>query len=312
MYKREQKTNTFSVLSLRFSILWLLILVCPQFVFSQSNTKISDHHSDTIVVITTSSGNELRGILIAEDVKSITIDIANEEKYFLKNEIKSYEYITRGQIKSIKEFKNPNPIYTKYCYLPSSFINEKGGVSTNSHYLITSNSKFGINDNIEISFGNIFIFHVISSFTFSKEISNSFTGAVSVLGNYNILSTSTGANEWNGFGFIPRLTFGDKTKNTTIGFVGYNLPVFGTFYGGYFGSQRKIGERFTLAGETIGLTIDGYQYLIMTNVILNYLRNYRENWSVGITFLSSNFQNINLSNNGDIVPFPYIGIQRKF
>ena len=31
---------------------------------------------------------------------------------------------------------------------------------------ITSNSKFGINDNIEISFGNIFIFHVISSFTF--------------------------------------------------------------------------------------------------------------------------------------------------
>ena len=212
MYKREQKINPFSVLSLRFFLLWLFLLFSYQFIFSQSNDKVDNHHSDTIVVITTSSGNELRGILLAEDVKSITIDIANEEKYFLKNEIKSYEYITREQIKSIKEFKNPNPIYTKYCYLPSAFINETGGVSTNSHYFITSNSKFSLHDNFEISFGNIFIFHIISSVTLSKEISNSFTGAVSALGNYNILSSNTGANEWNGFGFIPRLTFGDKNK----------------------------------------------------------------------------------------------------
>ena len=68
------------------------------------------------------------------------------------------------------------------------------------------------------------MFFICSSVTFSKEISNSFTGAVSALGNYNILSSNTGANEWNGFGFIPRL-FGDKNKNTTIGFIGYNLPI---------------------------------------------------------------------------------------
>ena len=38
----------------------------------------------------------------------------------------SYRYITRDLIKSIKEFDNPNPIYTKYCYLPSAYITEKG------------------------------------------------------------------------------------------------------------------------------------------------------------------------------------------
>ena len=93
--------------------------------------------------------------MVEENFTTISLEIANEVKTFRKDNLKSYRYITRDQIKSIKEFDNPNPIYTKYCYLPSAYITEKGIINTNSHYFITSNSKIGIHENFEISFGNI-------------------------------------------------------------------------------------------------------------------------------------------------------------
>ena len=68
--------------------------------------------------------------------------------------------------------------------------------------------------------------------------------------------------------------------------------------------------------ETIGLTTDGFQYIILTNLIVNFYRNLRENWSVGLTLIGTNNPNLGFTNNGsnnnDIMPLPYIGIQRKF
>ena len=197
--------------------------------------------------------------------------------------------------------------------MPSAYITETGEISTNSHYFITTNSKVGITQNIEFSIGNIFITNIFSSLTYSRRISNSFTGALSILGNYSILGDYQGADQFNGWGVLPRVTFGDSSKNTTIGFVGFQLPFFqGFLYGGYFGSQKKISERFTIAGESIGLTLDGHNILLLTNVILNYTRNRNENWSFGVILLSENDPTINIINNSDILPFPYIGIQRKF
>tara|TARA_B100000768_G_scaffold34823_1_gene33405 strand:+ start:2543 stop:3364 length:822 start_codon:yes stop_codon:yes gene_type:complete len=272
---------------------------------------LNNYSNDTIVVVITNENKELRGLLIGEDYNSLTVQIANENKKFNKNEIKSYRFITRNQIKSIKEFKNPNPIYTKYCYFPSAYITEKGNVNTNSHYFITSNSKIGVHENFEISVGNIFIYNVFSSLTYSKKINNSFTTGISLIGSINLLTNLNGINEFNSWGFLPRITYGDSFQNTTIGMIGYHLPVLEEFYyGGYLASQKKIAERFTLAGEIVGITVDGIQIGLINNIIINFARNFRENWSIGITVI--NMEAINTALGIDAIVIPYLGLQKKF
>ena len=310
MYKRLSLKNILcKTSSINLIVFWSFLLSFHNN-WSQTNL-INNYSNDTIVVVITNKNKELRGLLVNEDYNSITVQIANENKKFNKNEIKSYRYITRNQIKSIKEFKNPNPIYTKYCYLPSAYITEKGNVSTNSHYFITSNSKIGVHENFEISVGNVFIYNVFSSLTYSKEINNSFTTGVSLIGSINLLTNLNGINEFNSWGVLPRITYGDRFQNTTIGMIGYHLPVLQEFYyGGYLASQKKIAERFTLAGEVVGITVDGIQLGLINNVIINFARNFRENWSIGITVIS--VEAINNALGIDAIVLPYLGLQKKF
>lgn len=310
MYKRLSLKNILcKTSSINLIVFWSFLL---SFHNNWSQTNLMNNYSnDTIVVVITNKNKELRGLLVNEDYNSITVQIANENKKFNKNEIKSYRYITRNQIKSIKEFKNPNPIYTKYCYFPSAYITEKGNVSTNSHYFITSNSKIGVHENFEISVGNIFIYNVFSSLTYSKEINNSFTTGISLIGSINLLTNLNGINEFNSWGVLPRITYGDRFQNTTIGMIGYHLPVLQEFYyGGYLASQKKIAERFTLAGEVVGITVDGIQLGLINNVIINFARNFRENWSIGITVIS--VEAINNALGIDAIVLPYLGLQKKF
>ena len=310
MYKRLSLKNILcKTSSINLIVFWSFLLSFHNN-WSQTNL-INNYSNDTIVVVITNKNKELRGLLVNEDYNSITVQIANENKKFNKNEIKSYRYITRNQIKSIKEFKNPNPIYTKYCYFPSAYITEKGNVSTNSHYFITSNSKIGVHENFEISVGNVFIYNVFSSLTYSKEINNSFTTGVSFIGSINLLTNLNGINEFNSWGVLPRITYGDRFQNTTIGMIGYHLPVLQEFYyGGYLASQKKIAERFTLAGEVVGITVDGIQLGLINNVIINFARNFRENWSIGITVIS--VEAINNALGIDAIVLPYLGLQKKF
>ena len=239
MYKRLSLKNILcKTSSINLIVFWSFLLSFHNN-WSQTNV-INNYSNDTIVVVITNKNKELRGLLVNEDYNSITVQIANENKKFNKNEIKSYRFITRNQIKSIKEFKNPNPIYTKYCYFPSAFITEKGNVSTNSHYFITSNSKIGVHENFEISVGNVFIYNVFSSLTYSNKINNSFTTGISLIGSVNLLSNLNGINEFNSWGVLPRITYGDRFQNTTIGMIGYHLPFLQEFYyGGYLASQKK-------------------------------------------------------------------------
>ena len=310
MYKRLSLKNILcKTSSINLIVFWSFLLSFHNN-WSQTNV-INNYSNDTIVVVITNKNKELRGLLVNEDYNSLTVQIANENKKFNKNEIKSYRFITRNQIKSIKEFKNPNPIYTKYCYFPSAYITEKGNVSTNSHYFITSNSKIGVHENFEISVGNVFIYNVFSSLTYSKKINNSFTTGISLIGSINLLSNLNGINEFNSWGVLPRITYGDRFQNTTIGMIGYHLPFLQEFYyGGYLASQKKIAERFTLAGEVVGITVDGIQLGLINNVIINFARNFRENWSLGINVIS--VEAINNALGIDAIVLPYLGLQKKF
>ena len=310
MYKRLSLKNIiYKTSTINFIVFWTFF-ISFQNSWSQTNV-INNHSNDTIVVLITNENKEIRGLLISEDYNSLIIEIANENMKFNKNEIKSYRYITRNQIKSIKEFKNPNPIYTKYCYFPSAYITEKGNVNTNTHYFITSNSKIGVHENFEISVGNIFIYNVFSLLTYSKKINNSFTSGISLIGSVNLLTNLNGINEFNSWGVLPRITYGNVFQNTTIGMIGYHLPVLEEFYyGGYLASQKKISERFTLAGEIIGITVDGLQLGLINNIIINFARNFRENWSIGITLV--NVETINNALGIEAIAIPYLGLQKKF
>ena len=318
MYKRDLIRNFIYRIRLKYFFLFV-VLSAINFKNWSQNIDYFSESSDTIVVITLNSLKEYRGLLIDENEKIITLDIANNEKVFYKSEIKHIKYISRDEIKKTKEFENTNPIFTKYCYLPSAYITSEKNVSTNSHYFVTSNSKVGVNENFEFSLGNIFLVNVISSLTYSQNFRNYFKGAISVIGSFNLISPVDFKNRC-GYGLIPRITFGNEYKNTTIGVITYQFPEIGSIprtfvYGGYLGSQKKIAEKFTIAGETMGITTDGFQYLLITNLILNFRRNIRENWSAGITLLSTNsidFTTAINSNTASIIPIPYIGIQRDF
>ena len=308
MYKRLTiKNKIHKIRSIKIILLFILFSNFQKY-WSQSNLA-NNYSNDTIVVITTMENKEIRGLLISKDENVFILEIANENKIFDKDEIISYRFITRNQIKSIKEFENPNPIYTKYCYLPSAYIVEKGSITTNSHYFITSNSKIGLHENFEFSIGNLLIFNIFSTFTYSKEISTSFRAGVSVIGNFNILNSSIEANDFNGVGIIPRITYGDKLKNTTIGLIVYQSSFTGFFYGGYLASQKKISERFTLAAEIAGIKFENY-YGLVNNLIINFRRNSNENWSFGVSLI--NVEIIPIATGNDITPIPYVGIQRKF
>ena len=133
------------------------------------------------------------------------------------------------------------------------------------------------------------------------------------MGNYLIDINNNNSNNINGWGGIGRITLGNEYRNSSLGFIGYNMNLFGGFfYGGYLGSQIKIKERFTIAGESVGLTFDNVQYLFLNSIILNWIRNSSEDWSVGIIYIGTNVQNgiININNNALVVP--YVGYQRRF
>ena len=74
--------------------------------------------------------------------------------------------------------------------------------------------------------------------------------------------------------------------------------------------KKKIAEKFTIAGEILGLTFDGFDIGIVNNIILNFMRNNRENWSIGVTVV--NIKAVNLALDNEFIVLPYLGIQRKF
>ncbi|MDB9990770.1 hypothetical protein OAD79_04960, partial [Flavobacteriales bacterium] len=100
MYKRLSLKNIiYKTSSINFIVFWTFFLSF-QNTWSQTNV-INNHSNDTIVVLITNENKEIRGLLISEDYNSLIIEIANQNKKFNKNKIKSYRYITRNQIKSI-------------------------------------------------------------------------------------------------------------------------------------------------------------------------------------------------------------------
>ena len=92
MYKRLSLKNILcKTSSINLIVFWSFFL---SFQNNWSQTNVTNNYSnDTIVVVITNENKELRGLLISEDYNLLTVQIANENKKFNKNEIKSYRFI---------------------------------------------------------------------------------------------------------------------------------------------------------------------------------------------------------------------------
>ena len=78
----------------------MVMFVVMSFQNFWSQSKVPNNYSnDTIVVIITLNNNELRGLLVEENFTTISLEVANEVKTYRKDDLKSYRYITRNQIK---------------------------------------------------------------------------------------------------------------------------------------------------------------------------------------------------------------------
>ena len=107
MYKRQQISSPIYLNTITYIFVSIAFILLTLKVNGQNNF---DHHSDSIAIITTSSNQEVRGILIKENKQIITIETANEERTFNKNEVRHIRYITRNEIFNSKEFENPTRI----------------------------------------------------------------------------------------------------------------------------------------------------------------------------------------------------------
>ena len=98
------------------------------------------------------------------------------------------------------------------------------------------------------------------------------------MGNYLIDIGSLNPLIYLTAGEVMQELRGNKNRNSTLGFIGYNLNVIEYILWWLFWEQVKLSERFTLAGESLGLTIDNVQFIFLNSIILNWIRNSNEDW----------------------------------
>jgi len=106
------------------------------------------------LAITLYSGREIKGTILSEDEKSITVITKDyEEEQILKSSIFSKEY-KHGYIKK-GIFYHADPNYSRLLLSPTGRALRKGEISFTNHYLFLQGAMVGITDRIDIGAGGV-------------------------------------------------------------------------------------------------------------------------------------------------------------
>ena len=136
----------------------------------------------------------------------------------------------------------------------------------------------GVAKNFELTAGGVGIAYNYLGVCYSAELFDFLHFGTTVVGSFLISLDGSGDSEFGSI-IIPRLSIGNENRNITIGFLGASIQNFNNWiYGGYFGAQRRIHERWTLAGELATINLDTYNYMYVGNVIAKFKRNSAVNW----------------------------------
>ena len=284
-------------------------LLCPISIQSQND---STNIKNDIIIIKLKNGEEVRGILINEDDFNFTIlSGKNNTVVIEKIRIESFEILKSEEIKNKRESLEDALNYSQNCFFPTAYITEDNKLFFNSHYDATYNLKAGINKNFELTAGGVAIAYNYIGITYSAELFDFLQFGTTVFGTY--LMPSDVSEDQFGTIVIPRLSIGNKNRNITIGLIGASIENFNNWiYGGYFGAQRRIYERWTIAGELATINLDSYNFFYLGNVTAKFKRRETINWKFGIVGIKFPGLNALFPNDIPFIPIPYFGYSRLF
>ena len=81
---------------------------------------------------------------------------------------------------------------------------------------------------------------------------------------------------------------------------------------GILGAQRRIYERWTIAGELATINLDSYNFFYLGNVTAKFKRRETINWKFGIVGIKFPGVNALFPNDVPFIPIPYFGYSRVF
>jgi small nuclear ribonucleoprotein (snRNP)-like protein len=304
------------VIKLLYKILLFLfttqtLILSPIWVLSQSDSLLIQND---IIIIQLKNGDEIRGVLISEDEVNFTIISGkNNTTIIAKSKIDNFKILSSKEIKNQSEFFDEALNYSQNCFLPTAFITKKDDIYANSHYNGTYNLKYGLSDHFEINAGGVFINYYYAGICYSTELFEFIRFSTTAFTSFMWFGFDGNNTNQFGMGFIPRLSIGNENRNITIGFISGSINNLNNWaHGGYFGAQRRVNERWTIAGELTAINIDSYNYFYLGDVIFKFNRKENVNWNFGLAGIKFPGLNALFPNDIPFIPLPYFGYSRKF
>ena len=173
----------------------------------------------SLVHVRLTSGDSVRGVLVARDQKSVVIELPNAGRLELqRSAIASLSLANRTRIGPEGQLYRRDPNRTRYLYGPSAFTLEKGEGYVSQKELLFTAAAYGVTDHMTVLGGTIF----------PALFGGQFAGILGSKIGYELVDDTLhlaaggevlvmGLSEMGGFGFFfGSATLGDVDRHFTL------------------------------------------------------------------------------------------------
>lgn len=295
------------------SVLFLFFTVS---LFAQNDSSLVGK----IVVVKTSDGNRIKGTLISDDGRELTITSPDQGRVIIpKYVVTSIEPLTEKNYKS-DQLVETNPYPNYYQLSPSAIPMDKNDIQVRLPGLFAGSVDVSASDNLSLHFGVLSFAGYSFGGCYRKQTGekNYFGGGIFVGGLIGSFGYGSSYSDYSGAMARAFYTRGDKEKNLSIG-VGYGT----TFSGNYNQFFINAGGMVRVNAKII-LMLDGYALPKESAGTLGWamriLTKRGNAWDVGIqSVIYQDTYTITQQNGQTLVKkgiagfgFPFLGWSHKF